>query len=267
MPYLKGQRGRLHARTWHAVAPVLAQVVLLHGLGEDAARFGPLAAALIGSGIEVHALDLPGHGLTPGAPGVIDDLDHVLQDAELLVGSVRRLYPGTATALFGHSVGAIVALLLADRLEAAHPTGLGTSALTALVLSAAPLSRVPPESLHTGASVTGPVATGPAEGTPGPGVAALERAWRCCSQLLAAGGPDLPIRMLHGGNDLVVPVTAARAHAARLTRARLVEFPAAGHALTSGQYADLVAEQVVDFVLGSAHLQTVVAGGRRGGRY
>jgi alpha-beta hydrolase superfamily lysophospholipase len=223
MPFLKGRRGRLHARTWHGVAPVLAQVVLLHGFGEDLTRFEPIVPRLIRAGIEAHALDLPGHGRSHGDPALPRDVEELADDAGLLLRSVQRLYPGTRTVLAGQSLGALVAFLLAGRLDAepgARPAG--------LLLCAAPLSPV---------AVPG---TGPA----------LERGWRAASELLAAGGPRIPIRLLHGGRDELVPITTARTHAARLANARLVEFPDARHDVLSGADQDRYVDQVIDFVLG-----------------
>ena len=222
MPFLKGRRGRLHARTWHGVAPVLAQVVLLHGFGEDLTRFEPIVPRLTRAGIETHALDLPGHGRSHGDPALPRDVEKLADDAGLLLRSVQRLYPGTRTVLAGQSLGALVAFLLAGRLEAepgARPAG--------LLLCAAPLTPVPL-----------------------PGIRTPERGWRASSELLAAGGPRIPIRLLHGGRDELVPIGTARAHAAQLASARLVEFPDARHDVLSGPDQDRYVDQLIDVALG-----------------
>lgn len=48
-----------------AAAP-RATVALLHGLAEHAGRYAPLAARLNAAGIDLLAIDLRGHGRSPG---------------------------------------------------------------------------------------------------------------------------------------------------------------------------------------------------------
>ena len=50
---------------WEAAAP-RACVVLLHGVGEYARRHNRLAVYLTRAGFSVYAMDLPGHGHSPG---------------------------------------------------------------------------------------------------------------------------------------------------------------------------------------------------------
>lgn len=60
---------------------------------------------------------------------------------------------------------------------------------------------------------------------------------------------ECPVLLLHGEEDRVIPVAAARRLAARLPRAKLVTMPGAGHDLPI-RHADRVAEQISKFVGG-----------------
>lgn len=78
-------------------------VVLIHGVGMNAAIWQPQMAALA-AGHDVITLDMPGHGgsLLPPDPPTLDDY------ADALIGLLDALGIGTA-ALIGHSMGALVA--------------------------------------------------------------------------------------------------------------------------------------------------------------
>lgn len=74
--------------------------LLLHGAGEDASIFASQIAAVDG----VWAVDLPGHGSSPGT-GFRDVADY----AGLVLDIVRRYAPG-GVYLGGHSMGGAIAL-------------------------------------------------------------------------------------------------------------------------------------------------------------
>lgn len=77
-------------------------VVILHGWGSHAARFSPLAQALVTAGWRVLAIDAPGHGRSRGRssslPQFITALDAVAREL------------GPVQALIGHSLGALAAI-------------------------------------------------------------------------------------------------------------------------------------------------------------
>lgn len=90
--------------------PDAPPVVLLHGLGEQASDWDAVAAALAPE-FRVVAPDLRGHGAS-GRPGEYS--------YELMAGDVVAALDGLgygAVRLVGHSMGALVALLIAER----HP--------------------------------------------------------------------------------------------------------------------------------------------------
>lgn len=90
------------------------ELVWIHGLGEQAASFDPVVRALPGF---THVLpDLPGYGRSPWPD--LADLpagDSLAQLADHLVGWLGARQP----MLVGHSLGGVLATLIAERMEVA----------------------------------------------------------------------------------------------------------------------------------------------------
>jgi len=128
----------LHLHRWQAAATFpepLARIALVHGLAEHARRYDALALRLNAAGIELIAVDLRGHGKSPGERVWIESFDDYLLDTDALLDVADT----TATLniplfLMGHSMGgAIAALYAAERLPA------NGRKLAGLILSSAAL--------------------------------------------------------------------------------------------------------------------------------
>ncbi|MDN7429624.1 alpha/beta hydrolase [Burkholderia sp. AU45388] len=114
-------------------APPRATIALVHGLAEHAGRYAALAGRLNAVGIDVLAIDLRGHGQSPGKRVWVERFDGYLNDADALVAEAAR---GDAPLfLMGHSMGGAVAALYA--IERATARG---HALAGLVLSSPALA-------------------------------------------------------------------------------------------------------------------------------
>jgi alpha-beta hydrolase superfamily lysophospholipase len=100
---------RLH---WQAQRPdeCTAVVVMVHGIGEHCDRYASLTEPLSANGIAVYSYDLRGHGRSGGTPGHIDSWDDYLRDLLTFVEFVSSLETGKPLFLFGHSMGALIAL-------------------------------------------------------------------------------------------------------------------------------------------------------------
>ncbi len=102
---------------WSCTVPVRATVALLHGLAEHAGRYAALADRLAAAGIELVAIDLRGHGRSPGERAWVTRFDAYLDDARALLDAASR--PDTPLFLMGHSMGGTIATLFAiERLQA-----------------------------------------------------------------------------------------------------------------------------------------------------
>jgi len=102
---------------------VRAAVHVNHGMAEHAGRYGRFARALTDAGFAFFAHDHRGHGKTtaPDAPkGVFaarNGFDRVIEDVLAVNKHIRARDAGMPVVVFGHSMGAIIALNFALR----HP--------------------------------------------------------------------------------------------------------------------------------------------------
>lgn len=107
----------------HSVAPEespVAAVQINHGLAEHSARYSRFAKYLAERGFAVFAHDHRGHGHTsaPGAPlGSFGPggVDTVLDDVLAVHEHIAQAYPGLPVIVFGHSMGALIALNFVSR--------------------------------------------------------------------------------------------------------------------------------------------------------
>ncbi len=221
-------------------------LVLLHGWGLHGGVWRSLADRLAGAW-RVHLVDLPGHGHSRAAPfGRLDDV----------VDAVAPHVPRGAR-LCGWSLGGLVAMRLAAR----HPGHARSLALVSATpcfvrrtdwphaMAPETLSRFeqglradPAATIHSFVSLNalgGPEARArvrelaaclvergtPGADTPAAGLAVLREAdLREDARTLA-----LPVTVVHGGRDALVPVGAGRWLGSALPRARLVEIGGAAH--------------------------------------
>ncbi len=78
-------------------------VVLVHGWGSRASRFGTLGAALVEAGFRVVAYDAPAHGESTGRFASLPEFARALGDVARRVGTVH--------GLVGHSLGGAAAIM------------------------------------------------------------------------------------------------------------------------------------------------------------
>lgn len=104
-------------------------VLIVHGLGEHAWRYDPLAQRLNEWGFAVRAYDQRGHGDSGGPRGVLPDDDTLLDDLDEVLDDTRRHIAqpwACPIILLGHSMGGVVAATWVLR---------GSAPVDALVLS------------------------------------------------------------------------------------------------------------------------------------
>ena len=134
----------LPGRVWCAEQP-RALVAIVHGLGEHSGRYAALAGELVGRRFTVAALDLPGHGESPGPRGHVKSWEFLRDHCVPATFTASRGMPGQPpdlqTVLLGHSMGGLLALDHA----LSHPRD-----LLAVVASAPPLRTPAPPAWKLG---------------------------------------------------------------------------------------------------------------------
>lgn len=104
-----GRGGRLHAKLWVGTDSPKGILILIHGLGDHSGRFAEVAAALCDRWA-VFAIDLPGHGHSPGKPGRMPRFAHLLEDIALASRSMTDRYGDLPQVILGHSMGGNLAI-------------------------------------------------------------------------------------------------------------------------------------------------------------
>ena len=104
---------KLQGRGWQPDSQPRAAVVLIHGVGEHTGRYAHVGEALSGAGFALLGYDLRGHGRSQGRRGHTPSYDHLLDDISLTFQVARSRYPQARIFLYGHSLGATLALLYA----------------------------------------------------------------------------------------------------------------------------------------------------------
>ena len=102
-----GENLALHEWPVAADTPLRGLVVLVHGLGEHAGRYGAVAEQLNTWGFAVRGYDHYGHGESAGPRGGLSSDTRLLDDlADMIKCTRARLPPGLPLVLLGHKSNA-----------------------------------------------------------------------------------------------------------------------------------------------------------------
>ncbi|MFZ4760287.1 MAG: alpha/beta hydrolase [Burkholderiaceae bacterium] len=249
--------------------PVRAAVVIAHGLGDHARRYGTFAQALNARGVAVLAQDQRGHAGSGGTRQRIDSLDQAAGDAERALQEAAKRWPDVPRILHGHSFGGLVATHVATttthRLagvvvsSAALQRPAGVSGVQVGIVStvSALLPDLGLEALDVTRVVREPAAQ--AELTADPLVSREKLPARTVATLLKGidaiqprlSQMSLPLLVLHGGADTITPPAGSRVlhERAASTEKSLYVYDAARHDLLHEPEAGAVTQRILDFVL------------------
>jgi len=230
-------------------------VVFVHGAGLDHSSFLLQSRYFAYHGWNVLALDLPGHGRTPGSP-----ISSVRGMAEWVFKAVAA----DKFAIVGHSMGSLVALECAasapSRVErialigTAYPMKVGEA-----FLDAAKRDHYDAFDMHT---IWGHAAQVPLGGDPTPGMwmygdtqARLERLapgvlyadLKACNDYVLEGDVSCPALFILGERDMMTPPRAAKAIQEKLPNAKTVRVNFSGHSLMS-EAPDATLDALIGFL-------------------
>ena len=134
----------IQLRHWAAASQPWVYALLVHGLAEHSGRYDHVARHFAARGYASHAIDLRGHGRSPGPRVHVDSFDPWLDDVKAGLVLVRRAHPGVPVVVVGHSQGGLVVLLQALR----DPDDRAATVVSSPLLGVAPASR-PGRALRT----------------------------------------------------------------------------------------------------------------------
>lgn len=267
---------RLHWQQWTPPSP-RGSVVLVHGMGEHIGRYDEVITALTDQGLVVTAADHRGHGRSDGRRAHIDRMDNLVADLGSVVDLATSAHPGLPLFLLGHSLGGLVATLYAvdhqDRLaglvlsgplaalEAANPLTRAAARILSATVPTLPLVGVDSDQLSHDPAV------GPAY-RDDPLVYSGKLSARTVGELAAgvsavqsrASELTLPLLVLHGGKDAIVPpVGSAELHAkARSADKRRIVYDGMYHEIFNEVDRRKVIADATDWL--DAHLSDAPAG-------
>ncbi len=218
----QGQSGlTLFSQSWHPAGKPKAALVILHGVAEHSDRYQNLVDDLVDLGCVLYAFDQRGHGRSEGQRGYIESWSEYREDFDLFLDLVRKEEPSLPLFAYGHSMGALVILdyllqglnKLTGVIASGTPIDTSKAASPALVATARLLSRFRPTF-----SLSSPI--NPAQLSCD---ARVVQAYQEDSEVFKvlnvrwgmeylniqnwvkahAAGIDLPILIIHGGEDLL----------------------------------------------------------------
>ncbi|MEU2348649.1 lysophospholipase [Modestobacter sp. NPDC049651] len=258
--------GGQYWQAWTPPAPV-GVVALVHGLHEHGGRYAHVAERLARAGYAVSAVDHPGHGRSPGTRGNIGSMAATVDGVDRLVRQAADGHPGLPVFVYGHSMGGLIALQYLtgtpDRrvrgaVISAPALDTGASATAVQRLLSPVISRLLPdlgvlaldaEAISRDPAVVAAYRSDPLNHT------GKVRA-RTGHEMVATGAalPErlarltMPLLVVHGGADRLVPAAAsevvpARAGSADVTR---TVYPGLFHE----PHNEPEQEQVLDDVVG-----------------
>lgn len=103
------QNRKIRACSW-IPAKTVSQLIVIHGFAEHMRNYTDTAEKLCNRGLAVHAMDLPGHGLSDGPRGYIDDFEEYIDNVDLFINTNPNILQSKPTFLLGHSLGGLIAL-------------------------------------------------------------------------------------------------------------------------------------------------------------
>lgn len=218
----------LHWQSWHPDGQSRAVIAIVHGYGEHGGRYARYVDHLVPHGYAMYTFDLRGHGRSPGPRGHVGSWDEFRSDVRAFLDFVRQREPDIPIFLLGHSMGGLLVLDIALRhseglagVIASAPALAQTAVSPMLMMLARVLSRLYPsfsiEARRNGAALTrDPEAIAAHESDPlihtrGSARMAVEMSRAMAWTREHASNWRLPLLVLHGTEDRVVPFAASRA--------------------------------------------------------
>lgn len=110
----KGYKGlKLYYQCWLPDKKPKALLLIAHGLAEHSGRYKNLVEYFVPKGYAVYALDHRGHGKSDGQRSYVANFNDYIIDLKTFFDKVLKENKSTKVFLFGHSLGATIAIAYA----------------------------------------------------------------------------------------------------------------------------------------------------------
>lgn len=101
---------KLLTREWRPASTPRAAVLIVHGLGEHCGRYEHVGDWFADAGFAVRSWDHCGFGASEGERGHVENWSQQHDDLEDQLAAMRVSVPGVPAIVYGHSLGALIAL-------------------------------------------------------------------------------------------------------------------------------------------------------------
>lgn len=257
---------RLTSHHWAPSGPARASVVLLHGLGEHAARYDRTARLFTAAGFSVLAMDYEGFGRSEGRRGDVR-YESTARAVDHLIAHERRRTGGAPVVLYGHSLGGLYAFLYAadrpgtdvaavvatgpafdselrkQRLKLAVVRSLGRAFATLTLPNGLRFERVNRDPDVVAERHADPLVHGRA--TARFAIDVVAQMDRVAS---AATRVAVPLLVVHGDADLINPLSASRRVVDRVPSATLMTCPGVYHGVEDEPEGPAILADVIAWV-------------------
>lgn len=234
----------LLTRWWPTAGDPWGTILVVHGLGEHSGRHDATGGRFAAAGLAATSFDHRGFGASGGRRAYVDEWDDFLDDIEDRLDASR--VDGLPAAIYGHSLGGLIVAdyLLSDRPQpdvailSAPALGGGSALLRGL---SSLLARLRPTFALSNPWNPAQIARDPAppvatdvdplavsKTTARLGRLLFDAMDRVNARLAAANGFPLPVLVVHGGDDTLVP-TASTAFLERYPTTERRVYPGVRH--------------------------------------
>jgi alpha-beta hydrolase superfamily lysophospholipase len=104
---------KIYYQAWHPDTAPKAVVQIIHGFGEHSGRYLNVVNELIPRGYAIYANDHRGHGKSEGIEMYVKRFNNYVEDEKILFDIIQEKEPNIPHFLLGHSMGSVIAELLA----------------------------------------------------------------------------------------------------------------------------------------------------------
>lgn len=109
--FFRGTKGlELYYQHWQPDAEPRAIIAIVHGVGEHSGRYMNVVKPLTTHGYAVYGYDHRGHGRSAGRRVHINRWGEYREDLKIFLDTVTKQEPEKPVFLYGHSMGALIAL-------------------------------------------------------------------------------------------------------------------------------------------------------------